>query len=62
MFFYDRDSPFYFRESFSHFFSEESSTFYNINKIITFKDRANQPCIEMNYGYCLNDTFFYIIM
>ena len=22
------------------------------------KDRANQPCIEMNYGYCLDDASF----
>ena len=22
------------------------------------KDRANQPCIKMNYGYCLDDASF----
>ena len=24
------------------------------------KDRTNQPCIEMNYGYCLDDASFNI--
>ena len=25
------------------------------------KDRTNQPCIEMNYGYCLDDASFNIL-
>jgi hypothetical protein len=25
------------------------------------KDRANHPCIEMNYGYCLDDASFNIL-